>query len=47
MKTSKYKIIEESILKEKKKKKYKLGDQIPTEAELGKNFDASRMTVNK
>ena len=47
MKISKYKIIEESILRDIKEKKYKLGDQIPTEAELGRDFNASRMTVNK
>lgn len=46
-KESKYKIIEKSILQDIKEHKLKLGDQIPTEIELCKTFNSSRMTVNK
>ena len=46
-KESKYKIIEKSILQDIKENRLKLGDQIPTEIELCKVFNTSRMTVNK
>lgn len=46
-KESKYKLIEKSILQDIKENRLKLGDQIPTEIELCKVFNTSRMTVNK
>lgn len=46
-KETKYKIIENSILKDIKDKKLQFGDQIPTEIELCKTFETSRMTVNR
>ncbi|WP_373078225.1 GntR family transcriptional regulator [Fusobacterium varium] len=46
-KESKYKIIENSIIKDIKEQKFKSGDRIPTEVELCEKFNTSRMTVNK
>ena len=43
----KYKLIEQSLIKELKSGRYSLGVKLPTEKELMEKFDASRETVRK
>jgi GntR family transcriptional regulator of arabinose operon len=43
----KYKIIEQTLIKELKSGKYNSGDKLPTEKELMERFEASRETVRK
>jgi len=47
MAEKKYRIIEDFIIRQINEKKYKTGEQIPTEEQLCKQFNFSRMTVNK